>query len=114
MKTGNFGYGTAGIHFQDVEVAETVCLLKLHSAFHTVSRDQGYGNDIVVPDIHQTVSGKNSHSFRVRKGAFCAVFPDIFHIAVLDSIVEGILILHGTVCLIQFMLVEFSAVPFMA
>ena len=90
VKICNLTDRCAGIHLQNIEVAEPVGLLWFEPAVDTITGQHCSSDNKVVFYISKRITGQNARSFQANKFIFGTVFNDCFHVAGAYSIIERI------------------------
>ena len=90
MQICNLAYSGAGIHFQNVKIAETICLFRLQSTVNTVTGEHGSSDNEMILQVGQRIFGEDTGSLQMKKRVFLAVFVYSFHITGSYGIVKRI------------------------
>ena len=70
MQICNLAYSGAGIHFQNVKIAETICLFRLQSTVNTVTGEHGSSDNEMILQVGQRISGEDTGSLQMQKRVF--------------------------------------------
>lgn len=79
MQICNLAYSGAGIHFQNVKIAETICLFRLQSTVNTVTGEHGSSDNEMILQVGQRILERIPVPSDEEK-SLLAVFVYSFHI----------------------------------
>ena len=93
VKIRNLPDGCAGVHFQNVKVAQTIGLFRLQTAVNAVACKHGGSDYKMIFYVGKRIAREHTGSLQMDKCILFAVGDNSFHIACFDCRIKGIF--HG-------------------